>query len=168
MEEQTVTTCCPHGWIKWPIAMGLCLLVGGVGALSSVNPNLDGWYGSLNRPSFAPPNWVFGPVWTVLYIAMGLCAGAVWHRGLCAPGVRPALILFLVQLFLNGIWSPLFFAAHAIGWALVDIVLLGCAIGLTIRFFYRVSPVAAWGLLPYWAWVSFATALNASYWWLNR
>jgi tryptophan-rich sensory protein len=161
-------TCCPYGWVKWPLAVGGCLLVGIIGALSTVNPNLDGWYGSLNRPSFAPPNSVFGPVWTVLYVTMGLCAAAVWRRGLKAPGVRTALILFLIQLLLNGVWSPLFFGAHRIGWALVDIVLLWIAIGWTLTAFLRVSRAAGLGLIPYWAWVSFATLLNAGYWWLNR
>lgn len=168
MQSHTTDMCCPHGWMKWPLAVGVCLLVGMIGALTSVNPNLDAWYSQLNRPSFAPPNSVFGPVWTVLYIMMGICAAVVWRRGLRKPGVRLALILFSMQLVLNGLWSPLFFGAHALGWALVDIILLWFVIGLTIAAFARVSGPAAIGLLPYWAWVTFATALNAAYWWLNR
>lgn len=168
MKDESTPIYCRYACVKWPLAVGVCLLMGVGGALFSSNPNLDAWYNNLNRPSFAPPNRVFGPVWTVLYIMMGLCAAAIWRRGLQTPGVRRALLLFMVQLFLNGIWTPLFFGAHAIGWALVDIVLLWMAIGLTIGAFYRVSHLAALGLLPYWGWVSFAAALNVAYWWLNR
>jgi tryptophan-rich sensory protein len=148
--------------------VGVCILVGATGALFTANPDLDRWYGSLERPSFAPPNWVFGPVWTILYVMMGLCAAAVWRRGLDTPGVRGAMLLFGLQLALNGLWSPLFFGAQAIGWALIDIVMLWMAIGLTFAAFLRVSRWAGLGLLPYWAWVSFATVLNAAYWGLNR
>ena len=168
MEEESTQVCCRYGWVKWPLAVVICLLVGVGGATFSVSPNLDAWFSSLNRPSFAPPNSVFGPVWTVLYVMMGLSAAAVWRRGLQTPGVPGALLLFVVQLFLNGIWTPLFFGAQAIGWALVDIVLLWASIGLTTRAFARISGPAALGLLPYWAWVTFATVLNAAYWWLNR
>lgn len=168
MEDGSNQTCCRYGWVKWPLAVGICLLVGVGGALFSANPDLDAWYSSLNRPSFAPPNSVFGPVWTVLYVMMGLCAAVVWRRGVQTPGVRSALLLFIVQLLLNGIWTPLFFGAHAMGWALVDIVLLWVSIGLTVRGFSQVSGLAALGLLPYWAWVTFASVLNAAYWWLNR
>ena len=168
MEDGSNQICCRYGWVKWPLAVGICLLVGVGGALFSANPDLDTWYSRLNRPSFVPPDSVFGPVWTILYVVMGLCAAQVWRRGLQTPGVRSALLLFIVQLLLNGIWTPLFFGARAMGWALADILLLWVSIGLTIRAFTRVSVAAALGLLPYWAWVTFAAVLNAAYWWLNR
>lgn len=107
-------------------------------------------------------------VWTVLCVMMGIAAYLVWRRGLDAPGVRTALMVFLVQLALNGVWSLVFFELRQPGWALVEIVVLWLAIGVTAWLFRRVAPAAALLLLPYWAWVSFATVLNAALWWLNR
>jgi tryptophan-rich sensory protein len=120
------------------------------------------------KPSFNPPASFFGPVWTVLYIMMGVAAFLVWRRGLDADGVRIALTVFAVQLALNGLWSILFFGMQAPGWALVEIVLLWIAIGITAVLFWRVAMLPGALLLPYWGWVSFAAVLNASLWWLNR
>ena len=108
------------------------------------------------------------PVWTVLYLMMGVAAFLVWRQGISADGVRVALVVFVVQLTLNGLWSILFFGMQSPGWALVEIVVLWLAIGVTIRLFWVVVPAAGALLLPYLAWVSFATVLNASLWWLNR
>ena len=154
-------------WIRIFVAVFMCLGVGGIGAATSIDPSLDGWFNRLQRPSFAPPNWLFGPVWSVLYVMMGVAAAGVWQAGARTPEVRRALVLFLIQLVCNGIWSPLFFGAHRIGWAFVDIILLWVAISFTIQAFYRVARWTAWVLLPYWGWVTFATALNAAYWKLN-
>jgi tryptophan-rich sensory protein len=107
-------------------------------------------------------------VWTLLYIMMGIAAFLIWRRGLTTEGVRLALAAFVTQLALNGLWSILFFGMQAPGWALVEIILLWLAITATILLFWRVAPAAGMLLLPYLAWVSFATVLNASLWWLNR
>ena len=99
---------------------------------------------------------------------MGVAAYLVWRQGIGADGVRVALAFFVIQLALNGLWSILFFGMHSPGWALGEIVVLWVAIAATIWLFWRVVPAAGALLLPYWAWVSFATILNASLWWLNR
>jgi len=153
--------------IKLVISVALPLAVGGLSGFATAG-GVSTWYPTLVKPSFNPPAWVFGPVWTVLYIMMGVAAFLVWRRGLDAEGVRIALTIFAVQLALNGIWSVLFFGMHAPGWALVEIILLWVAIGITTLLFWRVVPSAGALLLPYWMWVSFATVLNASLWWLNR
>jgi translocator protein len=126
------------------------------------------WYPSLVRPSFAPPSWVFGPVWTALYLMMGLAAWLVWRKAGTTPAGRVALGLFALQLVLNGLWSVLFFGLRAPGPALIEIVVLWAAIAATLRAFRRVDAVAGWLLVPYLAWVTFAAILNAGFWWLNR
>jgi translocator protein len=125
------------------------------------------WYASINKPAWTPPGWLFGPVWSLLYAMMGLAAWLVWRRGGFAVQKLP-LGLFLLQLFLNALWSPLFFGLHNPGLALVEIILLWLAIGATIFAFHRARPLAAWLLVPYWGWVSFATLLNLAIWNLNR
>lgn len=126
----------------------------------------DAWFAALAKPAWQPPNWLFGPVWTTLYLMMGVAAGLVWLRG-PSPAVRAALIAFGVQLALNALWTPVFFGVHALGGALVVIVALWLAIAWTIARFWRVHRVAAALLLPYLAWVSFASVLNAAIWQLN-
>jgi tryptophan-rich sensory protein len=153
--------------IKLVISVALPLAVGGLSGFATAR-GVSTWYPTLVKPSFNPPAWVFGPVWTVLYIMMGVAAFLVWQRGLDGDGVRIALTAFAVQLALNGIWSILFFGMHAPGWALAEIILLWMAIGTSTLLFWRVVPSAGVLLLPYWMWVSFATVLNASLWWLNR
>lgn len=124
------------------------------------------WYASLDKPSWTPPGWIFGPVWTTLYTAMGVAAWLVWREGQWRQQRLP-LTVFLVQLAVNFAWSPLFFGLRQITWGLVDIVVLWVLIVVTIRLFARVKPAAAWLLTPYLAWVSFATALNAAIVWMN-
>ncbi|MCX4776125.1 TspO/MBR family protein [Streptomyces sp. NBC_01264] len=138
--------------------------VAALGAIASVDAGEI--YGALDRPSWAPPSWLFGPVWTVLYATIGISAWLVWrhpnrHR------VRGALTWWWVQLVLNLAWTPLFFAARQYGLALLDIALLLAALGTTIVRFRRLSVTAAGLLIPYLGWVAFATALNASIWQLN-
>ncbi len=124
------------------------------------------WYAALDKPSWNPPGWVFGPVWTTLYILMGLAAWQVWRkRGFKAE--RLALSLFLVQLVANALWSYLFFGAQQPAAALVDIVILWLLILATTIKFWRVSTVAGAMMLPYLAWVGFATVLNFTLWRLN-
>jgi tryptophan-rich sensory protein len=125
------------------------------------------WYAQLTKPAWNPPNWIFGPVWTALYTMMAVAAWLVWRRGGFAAQRQP-LTLFLVQLLLNAAWSPLFFGLHNPGLALAEILLLWLAILGTLIAFWKVQRFAGVMLLPYLAWVSFATALNFSLWQLNR
>lgn len=141
----------------------LCLAVGGVAGFATMG-GVTGWYQTLTKPSFNPPNWLFGPVWTVLYVLMAVAAWLVWRKvGLGAP----AMIFFFLQLLLNFAWSFIFFRAHATGWALADITVLWITIVATMVAFVQIDTAAAWLLAPYLAWVSFASLLNASIWRLN-
>ena len=125
------------------------------------------WYAGLDKPSWNPPSSVFAPVWSTLYVLMGIAAWLVWRKAGFA-GARVALGLFALQLVLNGLWSYLFFGAHQPGVALVEIVVLWLAILATTAGFWRVSVPAGMLLLPYLAWVGFAAALNFQLWRLNR
>jgi len=151
---------------KLIIAVAAPGVIGGLSGFATAR-GVSTWYPTLVKPSFNPPAWVFGPVWTVLYIMMGVAAYLLWRQGINVVGVRVALAVFVVQLALNALWSILFFGMHSPGWALVEIVVLWFAIGVTIRLFWNVVPAAGALLLPYLAWVSFATVLDASLWWLN-
>ena len=153
-----------HPWlglVLWLLAVAVVAVIG-----SQFQP--DAWFDALEKPSWNPPNQVFGPVWTTLYLLMAIAAWLVWR----APGPiavrRRALTLMSVQLVLNALWSPLFFGAHAIGLALVDIVALFVFIVLTTIAFARVRKLAAVLMLPYIAWVGFASALNAALYMMNR
>lgn len=150
-----------HTWLGAIPYVILCQLVGAVGALTTETGGSP-WYEALEKPSFQPPGWVFGPVWTLLYALMGIAAWRVWRLGVARPGVRRALTLFGVQLGLNAIWSPIFFGAHAIGIALGVLTALWLALVLTIVAFRPLDKTAALLLTPYLAWVTFATVLNAS------
>lgn len=154
--------------IRLVVACAVSLSAGLIGTLFTPGEAYTSWYATIEKPVFTPPSWVFGPVWTTLYLLMGVAAFLVWQRGLGSVAVRVALGWFLVQLVLNALWSPVFFGLHRIGLALVVIVLLWAAIIIIIYYFSRVSRVAAALLVPYLLWVSFATVLNASLWWLNR
>ena len=126
----------------------------------------DTWYARLTKPKFNPPAWVFAPVWTGLYLAMAVAAWLVWERGGWTAQKLP-LALYLAQLLLNAAWTPLFFGAHRIGLALVDIVLQWLAIAATFFLFIRVNQFAGWLFVPYLAWVSFAAVLNFNIWRTN-
>lgn len=138
--------------------------IGGIATASSVNT----WYQELVKPSFNPPSWLFGPVWTVLYILMGIALFLVWQEVSEGHTSQGALVTFAIQLLLNVLWSFAFFGLRSPLAGLVVIVLLWLAILATILSFYRVSPTAAYLLVPYVLWVSFAAILNFSIWWLNR
>jgi len=145
----------------------VCQAAGILGSFFTAS-SLQSWYTGLVKPAFTPPGWVFGPVWTVLYTLMGIAAWLVWRRGsLADPNIRNAVFLFLIQLSLNTLWSALFFGLRSPLLALVDILALAAAILATIAAFKPVSPLAAWLMVPYLAWVSFAAILNASIWKLN-
>lgn len=146
------------GWIA------ISLLAGGVGAAASVSA--PSFYAELVQPSWAPPPWLFGPVWTILYVLMGLAAWLAWHKG-PSPSVRRALSLFGGQLVLNALWTWIFFAWRLGLLALIEINLLWLLILATTVLFWRIRPLAGALLLPYIAWVSFATALNAALWLAN-
>ena len=125
------------------------------------------WYSQLRKPSWTPPSWLFGPAWTLLYTMMAVAAWLVWRCGGWPAQKRP-LGLFLLQWFLNALWTPLFFGLHQTGLALADILALWTALAMTLAAFWGVRSLAGWLLVPYLAWVSFATALNGAIWWLNR
>lgn len=147
--------------VLWLVAT---LATGGIGAFASVNA--ASFYGQLTQPAWAPPAWLFGPVWSVLYVSMGLAAWLVWRKQ-GFGGAASALRLFIVQLFANALWTWLFFAWRLGAVALAEIVVLWLLIAGTIVLFWRLQRGAAVLLLPYLAWVSFATALNFSLWRLN-
>ncbi|MBD0777140.1 tryptophan-rich sensory protein [Maribacter sp. ANRC-HE7] len=148
------------------IMVGICL---GVGFLSSfaTQSSVNDWFVTLNKPSFNPPSWLFAPVWTALYIMMGVSAGIVWAKGFHHLWVKTALYHFGFQLLLNAAWSIVFFGFKQPFWGLVVIIALLCLIVLTMRWFRIVSKYAAWLLIPYLLWVCFATVLNYSIWELN-
>jgi len=127
------------------------------------------WYPTLEKPSFNPPNWIFAPVWSMLYIMMGIAAGLVWDRiEFEKELVKKALIVFAIQLGLNALWSYLFFGLHNPMLAGIEIVLLWLMIFETYTQFSKINKIASYLLLPYLAWVSFAMVLNGSIWWSNR
>ena len=152
--------------IKLIVSILLAEAAGAAGALITA-PAVATWYTTLNKPALNPPAWVFGPVWTTLYLLMGIAAFLVWRRWGSDPRVKAALAVYLIQLFLNAIWSPVFFGLHAPGAALVVIALLWLAIVATMVKFHPISRAAAYLLIPYLLWVSFASYLNFSIWRLN-
>lgn len=139
----------------------LTAAIGGIGSAGAGD-----FYQQLHRPDWAPPAWLFGPVWTALYALMGVAAWLVW-RAAPWPRTRPALLLFGAQLIINALWSWLFFAWQLGALALADIMLLMVVLALTIVHFHRIKPLAAWLLLPYYTWVSFAAVLNFAVWRMN-
>lgn len=151
----------PSPALKYLICIVGTLAVGSLSGLATAS-SIETWYATLEKPSFNPPNWIFGPVWTLLYVLMGIAAGMVWKARHDQGQVRSALRLYIIQLVLNATWSLVFFSLRSPAGALVNIVLLIIAIVLCIRAFRMVQPRAAYLLYPYLAWVSFATVLNAS------
>jgi translocator protein len=151
---------------KLVTAILFCLIVGSLGSLVTT-PGPGSWYSSLAKPFFAPPTWVFAPVWITLFTLMGISLYLVWQSGTEKPAVRTALAFFGVQFFLNVIWSFLFFGLKSPLLGLADIVLLWLMIAATIAAFYRVNRTAAYLLVPYIAWVTLATALNGAVYFMN-
>jgi benzodiazapine receptor len=155
------TQAVPHprwGLAGFGLAAAAAALIGGLGVAGTATE-----YQGLRQPSWAPPSWLFGPVWTVLYVMIAVAGWLVWRR----TGWTGALTVYAVQLVLNALWTPIFFGFGRYGLALADIVVLWFLIGATIWLFRRESRTAAVLLVPYWAWVTFATALNAAIWHLN-
>ena len=146
--------------------IAICLGIAGAGAFFTAG-SVNQWYPLLHKPAWTPPSWLFGPVWTILYLMMSVAAWLIWRsRGW--DEARGALGLFLFQLALNAAWSPLFFGFKSSLAGLLDIVPLWAAILLTLLSFWKISTFAGVLLLPYWLWVTFATALNFAIWKMNR
>lgn len=152
--------------IKFVISILTPLLIGGLSGFFTKN-SISGWYATIQKPSFNPPNWVFGPVWTLLYILMGIALFMIWKSGAENVLKRQALSWFAIQLAVNFCWSLLFFYCESPGWALVDIIVMWVLILMTIFSFGKISSFAAWLLVPYNCWVSFAAVLNFAIWRLN-
>lgn len=130
-------------------------------------PEIHGWFLHLNKPSWNPPNWLFAPVWTILYLLMGIGFYLVWKTKADTDTKQWAMIMFIVQFAMNVLWSFIFFKEHRMGWAFADIVTLWIGVGCTIIGFSRIHKTAAWLLVPYICWVSFAAVLNYKLWQMN-
>jgi tryptophan-rich sensory protein len=145
-----------------------CLVIGYFSGMVTRSA-ITTWYPTLVKPSFNPPNWIFAPVWTMLYVMMGVAAGMVWSRMEHEKeAVKNALVFFAIQLALNALWSFLFFGLKNPMLAGIEIVILWLMIFETYTKFVKINKIAGYLLIPYLLWVSFATVLNVSIWWLNR
>lgn len=153
-------------YVKLIVSIGGCLIIGAIAGLFT-SSSIESWYSKLNKPSFNPPNWIFGPVWTLLYVLMGISVYLVWTSE-SVSGSSLAITLFLIQLLLNFLWSFLFFYFKNPFIAFIEILLLLVMIIVTTIQFYPISTTAALLFIPYILWVSFATILNFSIWWLNK
>jgi benzodiazapine receptor len=154
-----------ESWLSLLPFVVVCLAVAGIGALFT-NSSVKTWYPQLHRPEWTPPNWIFGPVWTTLYLMMAFSAWLIW-RGSSWSAARFALLLFAIQLVLNMLWSAVFFGMRRIGAAFAEILLLWMMIIATTVAFYSLSLLAAWLLIPYIAWVGLASYLNFRIWQMN-
>jgi benzodiazapine receptor len=153
----------------FPLLISLVITLA-IGIVASIftRPEIPGWYSSLRKPSFNPPSWVFAPVWTTIYIMIAIAAYLVWQRRESTVNYISAKAIYFVQLALNFSWSIVFFGLHQVFMALVVIALLWLSILLNIHYFNKYSRVAAWLLLPYLLWVSFASVLNFNIYILNK
>ena len=155
-----------NNFFKLLISVLICLSAGFIGSFFTT-PSIPTWYASLAKPSFNPPNWLFAPVWTILFILMGLAAYLIWQKGLKKKAVKIALIIFLLQLIFNILWSFLFFKFHSPFWALVNIAILWFLILMALIKFWQINKTAGILLIPYLLWVSFASFLNYAIYKLN-
>ena len=153
--------------LKLVVSVLICLAAGALGTIFTIS-SIPTWYNTLNKPSFNPPNYLFAPVWTILYILMGVSVYLIWKKNIKIKKVRDAIYLFGIQLALNAIWSPIFFGAQNIFLGLVVIIAMWIFILKTILAFTKINKMAAYLLYPYLAWVSFASILNFSVWILNK
>lgn len=155
-------------YVKIAVMVATCLAVGYIGSVATQS-GTEVWFPTLIKPNFNPPAYLFAPVWTFLFVLMGVAAGLVWdqieHKSTI---VRKALLFFAIQLALNALWSILFFGLRNPLLALIEIVILWLMIYETYILFGKVNRVAGYLFIPYLLWVSFAMVLNASIWWLNR
>ena len=153
--------------IRLVVSIVACFAAAGIGSLFT-SKAIPTWYGGLKKPRYTPPNWAFGPVWTILYILMAVSVFLVWREGLATPGVMLAFTLFWVQLVFNDLWSVIFFGRKSKGGGIIVIVILWLLILATIVTSFRVSVWAGALLVPYILWVSIASYLNVGIWVLNR
>jgi tryptophan-rich sensory protein len=151
-----------QSWLALVVLIVVCFAIAGLGGMATT-PSIPNWYAGLAKPSWTPPSWLFGPVWSVLYLGMAVAAWLVWRKG----NALVPMALFAVQLAFNLAWSWLFFGLHSPGAGFVDIILLWAAIAATLIAFWQQSPVAGMLFVPYLAWVSFAAVLNFAIWRLN-
>jgi benzodiazapine receptor len=149
-------------WLLLVIFIIVCELVGISGSIFTVKA-IPTWYATLKKPMFNPPNWIFGPVWTILYALQGIAAYLVFR----ASGIGLALGIFIIQLLLNALWTSLFFGVKRLGAALIELIVLLICIVATIMLFFGINALAAWLMVPYMFWSAFATALNYKIWQLN-
>ncbi len=162
-----------NNFFKLVIAIVVSELAGVIGSMFTISA-IPNWYSTLAKPALNPPSWVFGPAWTTLYALMGVALFLIWkqHSNIL-ENVRMlriwriGIVVFFIQLFLNALWSIIFFGLHSPGWALIDIAALWLAIVWATAVFYKISKPAAYLLVPYILWVSFASYLNYSIWVLN-
>jgi tryptophan-rich sensory protein len=165
VSEPTHRSSTGGSWVALLGFIALCLGVAAIGGWAT-SISVGGWYQALDKPEWTPPDRIFAPVWTILYLMMAVAGYRVW-RGGPSKGRQDALALFAIQLALNMLWSILFFGSQRIGLALLDILLLWAAIAATGFAFWRVDRLAGLLLLPYLAWVTYAVSLNAAIWRLN-
>ena len=149
--------------LKLIICILICQIIGFAGSLFNIK-SIPGWYSKQKKPSFNPPNWIFGPVWTLLYLLMGISLYLVLISG---KVTTLAIIIFSIQLFLNLIWTAIFFGMKKPSLAFIEIILLWISILINIIIFYNLSKISAYLLIPYLLWVSFAAVLNFAIWKLN-
>ena len=153
--------------IKLVISIIACFAAAGIGSLFTFKA-IPNWYAGLKKPSYTPPNWAFGPVWTALYLLMGISVFLVWQKGLATNGALSAFILFWIQLVVNAIWSIVFFGKKSKGGGVITIIVLWLLILVTMITSFRVSDWAGALLIPYIMWVSIASYLNIGIWLLNK
>jgi len=155
---------------KYIQAIGFIILCQAAGIIGSVftMEAIPNWYQTIEKPMFNPPNWIFGPVWTLLFTLMGIAMYLVFKKAWPKREAKLALGFFTVHLVVNTMWSVIFFNWHELGLALAVIILMWLMIATSIYLFKKIQPLAGWLLVPYILWVSFATILNASIWLLNR
>ncbi|WP_396192502.1 TspO/MBR family protein [Flavobacterium sp.] len=154
--------------LRIALVVTTCLVIGYLSSLVT-KEIMTTWYPTIIKLVFNPPNWIFAPVWTILYVMIGVAGGMIWNKlETDQENVKKAFMFFIIQLGLNALWSYLFFGLHNPFLALIEIILLWLMIFETYNQFKKIDKIAAYLLLPYLVWVSFATILNFSIWWLNR
>jgi benzodiazapine receptor len=150
--------------LKLIISLAIPQLVGGLGAIFTAS-SVRSWYQTLDKPSWNPPDWLFGPAWTILYVLMGIACFLIWKSN--SPDKKRLLTFYGLQLFINGIWSPAFFGLQNPLLGLVIIIPLWALILVCVLQFRKASEAASFLMIPYLLWVTFATSLNAAIWWMN-
>ena len=154
-----------RGYFSLAVFLVACLSAGFLGSFFTAT-SVNSWYAGLEKPTFTPPNWLFAPIWTTLYVLMGISGWLVWRKRK-ESDIRFALTLFTIQLLLNSLWSLIFFGLRLPGWAFLEIMILWLAIALYSAFAVRISKAASLLFLPYLVWVGFAAVLNYALWALN-